>query len=100
MLVQAWFAASCHPAGGVNGPMVLLLETENTATSRLPACVGCVQFAVRLNIELALLAASWRRVICMRTTIVAVVLLTVAVPLHVLVTRTQYDVPPASGGVV
>ena len=51
--------------------------------------------------ELARANAAWRRVICGGSTVtVAVLLLTLAVPLHVLVTRTQYDFVAVSAGVV
>ena len=71
-----------------------------TATSRLPGCVGRVQLVVMLVNELTVLAATWRRVICVTGVMVAVGLSTDTVPLHVLVTRTQYDFVAVRPGVV
>src|SRR6266498_186090 len=94
--------ASCHPAGGCQLAIGYHdRSAETIATSRFPACVGCVQLVVMVNWEFAVLAANCRRARAgALTVIVAVLLFAVAVPLHVLVTRTQYDFVAVSAGVV
>src|SRR6478672_5065283 len=93
MLVHTRVPACTHPAGALQ-PLFPPVSTsdEITATRSVPAWVGCGQVAVMLVCEFAVAYAVCRRVICGGSTVtVAVLLLTLAVPLHVLVTRAQYD---------
>src|ERR1051326_4834968 len=94
--------ASCHPAGGCQLAIGYVIRSaETTATSRVPACVGWVPLVVIVNRESTPFAQRWRRARTgALTVIVAVLLFAVAVPLHELVTRTQYDFVAVNAGVV
>src|SRR5258705_13169341 len=102
MLFHSYETASCHPVGMVKVAMgYAVCVAETTATSRLPPCVGVGQFAVTLVSDWTAAPACCRRAMTddAVTVMVAVVLLAVAVPLDVLVTRTPYDLGVVSAGV-